>query len=297
MNTHYEPSGNIDLARTAIGILIAMVLIIPVSFLYNAIISVIPILYLAVVAPIGYGLLLGLIVRLVLHFGKFRSRQKGFAVAIFLGLAANYTQWMAYLDFVYVQDVKLYFSSYLATLFGGIGIVDSLRIVGGINEYGTWSLGMSSQTPVNGWLLTVIWILEFAVILIYPLVTIRSRRIQPFSEEQNKFYNQYTLENIFKAFYTPGKAEAALKQNPLDYLKSIDLATNYPGSRVEVFQLPNEAYAFISISRVTVRSGADQKGKETVVPIVDRFRISNADAKQILAEYVNAKDRLTIFSD
>ena len=79
----------------------------------------------------------------------------------------------------------------------------------------------------------------------------------------------------------------------MEYLKSIDLATNYPGARVEVFQLPNESYAYISISRVRI----DQKKNEIATPVVDRFRISNADAKQILAEYVNAKDRLMIFSD
>ncbi len=214
-------------------------------------------------------------------------------MAILLGLAANYTQWMAYLDFIYVQDAKLYFSSYLSTLFGRLGIVESLQIIAQINEYGTWSLGMNSQTPVNGLLLTIIWIVEFVVILVYPVVAIRHRRIQPFSEDQDRFYDQYTLENLFKAFYTPGKAEAAINENPLEYLKSIDLATNYPGARVEVFQLPNESYAYISISRVRI----DQKKNEIATPVVDRFRISNADAKQILAEYVNAKDRLMIFSD
>ncbi|MFT5998428.1 MAG: hypothetical protein ACI81P_000881 [Neolewinella sp.] len=293
MKTHYEPSDNIDVARTAIGAAIAFAIIVGLSFLYNAIISVIPIIYLSVVAPIGYGVLLGLMSRVVIHLGKFRSRKKGVVLALLFGLAANYTQWFAYLDFVYVQDFQVHFASYLNALFGGFGLGEALGGVAEINEYGTWSIGASGENPVNGVLLTIIWVLEFLIILLYPAWTLRKKRSRPFSENQDRFYDQFILENLFQALYTSTKAEHGMAEDPLSYLKGIALTSRYPGSRVEVYFLPDENAAYVSILRTRI----DEKQNEISMPVVNEFRVKSRDAKRILDAFPHAKDGFNVFID
>jgi len=293
MSSHYQLSNNIDPIRTSSCVAIALVVIVGLSFLYNAIISMIPIIYLAVIAPIGYAIVLGLLTRAILHFGKFRSRTKGIALALTLGLVANYTQWMAYLDFTYIQDFQVNFNSYIDTLFGGLGPGEAARIIADINEYGTWTIGASSATPVNGLFLAGIWLVEFLILLLYPAWTIRNNRSKPFSENQDRFYDQFELENLFQAIYTPNKAEPALADDPLAYLKLKEMHARFPGSRVEVYYLADESDAYISI----LRARMDEKKNEIRVPVVKEFRISNREAKRILDEFSHQKDRLNIFTD
>ncbi len=292
MNTHYTPSENIDTSRTIIAVVIALALVICLSFVYNAIVSFIPIVYLCVLAPIGYAIVLGLLTRAVVHFGKFRSQKKGIALAVLFGLAANYTQWYAYLDYIWLNDFNLSFGSYLGSLFGGLGWGDALRAVGVSNTYGSWSIG-TSGTPVNGIILTLVWVVEFLVLLLYPVWTLRNNRSAPFSEEQDRFYDQFVLDNLFQGIYTPSKAEAGLVEDPLVYLQSIELNARHPGSRVEVYYLPNESNAYLSMLRTRV----DEKNNEIAVPIVREFRISNRDAKRILDGFDHTKDLLNIFGD
>lgn len=292
MTTHYTSSENIDTSRTAIGVVAALALIIGLSFVYNAFVSFIPIVYLCIIAPVGYAIVLGLLTRAVVHFGKFRSRNKGIGLAVLFGLAANYTQWYAYLDYAWLHDFELSFGSYLASLFGGLGWGEAGRAVTEFSSYGSWSIGTSGY-PVSGIVLILVWAIEFLLILLYPVWTLRNNRSAPFSEEQDQFYDQFVLDNLFQGIYTPSKAETGLAEDPMAYLQSIELNARHPGSRVEVYYLPTESNAYLSVLRTRV----DEKNNEIAVPIVREFRISNRDAKRILDGFDHTKDPLNIFGD
>ena len=289
--THYEPSGKIDPAMTVISVLVAMAIVTGLSFLYVFFTEVIPIIYLAILILIGYGLTLGYLTKMVMFFGKFRSKPAAYGVALLLSVWAIITSWLAFISYLSL-DYASSFSDYL-TWFPELLYPSNLAtIIGEVNEYGTWGVGVGSSgnNTVSGFLLTLVWIAEIATLIAMPLISVRAKSLPPFSEEEDAFFDEFILKNDFQGIISGGKASELLVERPLDYLASIEVSSRFPISRVVVYTLPRSSVAYVSILKVRV----NHKQQEEVHPVVEHLRVPGAVAREILGKYEAKKDPIGV---
>ncbi len=283
--THYTPSGKVDTVRAIGAFLVAAAVVVVLSFAYNAINSWMPFIYLSALICLGYGIGVGILTRMVMSFGKFRNKTLGLAVAVALGLLAVYTAWMAYLAHV-SSDMGHSFTYYLSWLAYGLEFKETFAFIGEINSVGLWTIG--SGGSVSGIFLGVVWAIEAIIILGVAPFMVFSTTLPPFSESQDKFFDEVTLNNNFQSLLSGVEATSGLKDNALTYLKSIELSNGYPYSRVSVFTLPRDSEAYISVNRIRV----DEKNNEVSVPVVEHLRISGMDAREVLDAYKGDKDKI-----
>lgn len=282
---NYIPSEKIDLARTAFATLVAIVLISLLSHVYIILESFIPLVYVNALLVVGYGIAVSLITKLVMYFGKFRSKSKGVLLAVFLGFVALYTSWVAYLAYLY-NDFIPNFNEYLSLL-ADVNTPANLIFTGKeLLEFGTFSL--MGGIPITGFLLVVVWMAELAGLLIYPVWIIFNKHLPPYSEEQDAYYDQHVLDDMFRTVYTEGKAVAGLKADPVQYLKESAGVSRYPCSRIIVYTLPHERTAYVSLHNVSL----DTKGNEEEKPLVKALEISKQSASAILDNFASQVDKV-----
>ncbi|MTB51133.1 hypothetical protein [Lewinella sp. W8] len=285
---YYEASNRVDPLRTGVGILVAIVVIVGISYLYNALNAILPLLYACILVCLGYGILIALLAKGVVHFGKVRGKQIALGLTLLLGLVASFTQWVAFVTYIFSEEGRdlssylnaiPYFTSHPGDLMEGIGL---------INEGGTWTIGTSGMN-VAGMPLAGIWLAELALLTAYPVWQVHQKVFSPYSEDQGKRYPRYVLTDNFKSIYTPGNAVAGFSERPVEYLKSIHLPGAYPISRVFIYYLAGEKDSYLSLYRIRL----DEKGKEAASPIIEHLRISSREAKAILDAFPHEQDNLS----
>lgn len=290
---YYIESGKVDLPRTIICALVGIALLIGLSWIYNILNNFIPIIYANVIITVGYGLAIGMLVRACTYFGRVRNKMVVIGGAVLFGLIANYTQWMDFVTYLF-NELQNDFSLYLSLLFGGLSPIELFEAIGEINQYGTWGLGFSGDNTVNGFPLTIVWIIEFAIILGIPVLQAFGQKVYPFSEEHNQYFDRYLLKQRFRALHSVNPILESLTTDPATFLEGLGEGTAYLYSIVEVYYLPNSQYSYLDISKITVQTGESSKEKTTLM--VDNLKIETAKAKQILERFENKKDQVGFYA-
>ncbi len=194
---YYTPAAAAPPQGVLIFLLVAVVAGMVGGLIYAGITWYIPLIYINALVAVGYGMFLGKAFDYGLRFGKIRGTkyQKGLAfVGALIGWYCAWGYWMGFA--METGPFSMIFSP------GDVKVMAEL-----VNMMGIWSLGDSGD-PVNGTMLTVIWTIEFLIIV--GLATYTANEDRPFSEAGNNWAKEHKMS-----------PRIAL-QNPQQFVKDLE---------------------------------------------------------------------------
>ncbi|MFT3829251.1 MAG: hypothetical protein QM691_06030 [Opitutaceae bacterium] len=212
----YSHSGKFGLHALLLVPLTGAALGWPLGLAYAYLIKWIPFVYLNVLLTLGYGLVLGVAVGWVLKRCRVRNQPVAAALAVVVGLAANYFQWSGHVHALLDG----------APLLSPPGVIRS--VMGFLYEHGSWSLRHGGN--VTGWFLGGVWIAEALTILV--VVTFLGTapvRDEPYCEKNGCWLDEQTKYETLAAF-TDAQQLAVLKAG--DIAPVIDARSREAGSPV-----------------------------------------------------------------
>ena len=157
----YQPVGKSNSLNIMLALLLGAALAVVLGWIYN-LTFLIPVIYFNFLLTIGFGLVIAVLVQILAKFFKIRERKTRIYLFIALGIIGYYSHWVAYVLYIVSESIPgtsdfLHYWIYPQNIMG---------IIGEINKYGTWSFSFLRDAPVNGLTLTVIWLMEVAIIFV-----------------------------------------------------------------------------------------------------------------------------------
>ncbi|MCL2808245.1 MAG: hypothetical protein FWD27_08885 [Coriobacteriia bacterium] len=187
---YYKPSGKVSPLFIVLFIASAAIAIPILSVAYIYAIYYIPFIYLNFLLTGLCGLGMGFVIMMCTRLGKARSRALVIVLTILAMLLLKYAQWCVYIPLVYSDAYQVVAVSFAERLQIALELFFQpymvLMSAVEINEFGVWGIG--SLDVVNGIALLVVWILEFAIMLICALLISSSKTVLPFSENAGAWY-------------------------------------------------------------------------------------------------------------
>ena len=200
MSNYYKPSGKFSPLSFVYLLLVCAVVLPILAAIYAYAIWYIPFVYLNFLVTAGFGFVIAIAVgQIVIKIGKVRNYGLAIFFALIASLVAYYLQWIVWADLaintgevignkkigVAVSNVQfdqlLYLLANPSELFGLIGL---------INEEGTWGFKGSVVTDT---FLTIIWVIEFLIIVIIAVIGSVARSKEPFNETLDEWFKEEEL--------------------------------------------------------------------------------------------------------
>lgn len=291
MNTdlYYQESGTVDKPRLLAGILVLLAVVAVLGYCYGLLMSFIPLIYFNVLIAIGFGMVLGMAVRLIDRFSNSRNIKTNYLLAGIAIVAAVLFTWSYFLNDVVSESMPSFGGYLLGPLNALLSPVETFKLIGLINQIGTWGL---SEFPVTGIFLAVVWIAEILIIGFLTFSTAIDKFVAPFSEKENKWFPKYTIDNDFESVPAPATIEPALVEDPLKALESLAPGTGWRHSKVHLFYLPEADHQYLSIERVYIEDqGKGSKNREAVI---NNFRLTGAQATAIMERFNTTKEKVDV---
>jgi hypothetical protein len=286
-NQFYQESKSIQ----GVGLIIALGLSLAFTFItayiYAILVAVNPIVYFTVIVCVGYGMALGLFTRLTTRIAKNRNKKIQYLVALFVGLTAFYLQWTVYIVYAF-EMVAPSPSEYLQNFPFILNPSFIWDVMVEINSVGLWGIG---EVPLNGFALTIIWILEFILIVALPLIAVYKTKVYPFSESLNKWFPKYTLNQMFEQVRGTSKLQEKLNEDVVQTIKNLASGRANQFSRIHLFYLKGDDHAYLSIEKIRI----NEKGNEVGYLILNNYTLDNKTGAEILSNFPNKRERISIF--
>lgn len=283
MSVFYQESERISKPMLLLSFLLLFVISFFMAYAYLAATLFIPV-FLNPFLTIGFGLALGLFNSGVFRITKNRSKNSRYSIAIASGLFALFFQWNVALCVAYTGHMPS-FSLYFQSL-NWINLpTDYFQSLADINETGWWKIG---KIPINGFALTVVWILEAIIILAIPIAFVYKHAVYPFSEKENRWYPKYTLLRDFESIPVGGRLLNDLKNGVLEAIASLEKGSATRHTKIHIYFLPEEDFQYLTFERVN-ENGGGINGRKHIV--LNNFKIDTATAKAILNTYANNREK------
>lgn len=284
----YQESVKTNLLGLIISIFIHLLGAFFLGYFYNALIIKIPLVYLNFLITFGLGLLLGYIIRITVRLSHNRNKRNQIIQAIVLGLLVNYFQWIAYLLFAYNDELPK-FSEYAGHIFWIFHPSSFFELMAEVNKIGLWSIfGIN----LNGFILTLIWLVEALLIIGGPVFSVITTKIYPYSELLMKWYSKYTLLDEFASIYGETTLMKNLQTDCLKTIKELGKGTANRYSKIHLFYLPGEEHNYLTFEKINIESRG--KARKTSKIILNNFRVDKDTANKILEQYGNKRERIEI---
>ncbi len=253
-----------------------------ISILYGILIATIPVIYFNFFITLGFGIVIGYSVRILSKILKVVNRRISIRAALVSGLAAYYFQWVVYILFfvegsdffeAYFINPTLVFKPWLVA-----------QIIVDVHAVGDWAIG---SIVINGWPLTIIWIIELVIIILIPSMMVKSQPISPFSVITNSWYKKFTLHKDFESIALKEAFTQSLITHPVELLKTLRNGSVNYFSRVTIFYHEGDEVQYISVQNIR----RDKTGKkEMPTDVIHLLEIQSDYAKQLMAVYHAKKD-------
>jgi hypothetical protein len=157
MNAHCHPfyshSGRFGLHGPVLALAAGAVAAWPLGLAYAYLIKWIPFIYLNFLITAGYGIAFGILASWLLKVAKVRNRPIALLSATGVGLLAWYGNWNGCVHSL-AQSAPWFLTPR-----------QILRVMGVLYDQGSWGIGFSSQTPVTGVPLAMVWLVEGGIIV------------------------------------------------------------------------------------------------------------------------------------
>lgn len=290
MNTtvlFYQEPENINLKALMQALVLNLFISIVLGYTYTMLITSIPIVYFLLVINIGLGVLLSFIVRLVAKFTHNRNKKNRLILALSTSLMVSYFQWVAYVLYASFGQMSSfsYYISNLLLIFSPK--VFFLRIME-INATGLWS---AFGLQFRGNALTLVWFFETLLIIVIPIIYIWKTKVFPYSENFEKWYPKYTLDENFKYIVGSKELLTILQKDVVNSIGLLGFGAANRFSKVHLFYLENEQSQYINIESITL----DKEGNKDSETLIENFKIDNKTAKAILATFEHKKEKIEVF--
>ncbi|MBG8553390.1 hypothetical protein [Hymenobacter guriensis] len=279
---YYQPSGRFTVSGILGLLLVGAVAAVPLAFVYVYAVWYIPFIYINFALTLGFGLVLGYVLRTVTKAGKLRNP----ALVGWLGLAvalwAWYVQWCVYLTLLagagetesLGSRASFTHTTFDATVFLSLVLSPGtvLGALPSIATEGTWSIfGLT----ISGIFLYLIWLAEFLIIVLMTWNMPRSQAEVPFSELSNEWAEKLTLPRPAAPFSDAVATKLALEAadwNHLELHTSEDELA--PFGRLHVYRAPSDPdCCFLSLENVTMETDKKGKPSEKTADVLEYLRV------------------------
>ncbi|QCX37087.1 hypothetical protein FF125_01025 [Aureibaculum algae] len=277
----YKANNQSNPTSAILGFLFIFLISVFLGWLYN-LTYLIPIIYFNVVITIALGFAVAFSVQIAGKIFKITTRARRHYLTIFSLITVYYSHWIAFILFTTTGSIPNA-SEFISYFFYPNNF---FLIIGEINTYGTWSFG-TMEAPVNGLILTAIWLIE-AIIIFF--IAIRYTLLfpeNPYSEKFNKWYPKLTLDYDFNSFYSEDKIITNLKEQGIDIISNAEKGLAYKHSKISIFFLKNEENQYLSIDNIFIE--VRNKSKKTITPMLSPIKITNTDAQQLITKFGTKK--------
>jgi hypothetical protein len=285
----YQPSGKIDPIRQSLLYLICIGIALVMGYFYTIAICFIPIIYFNVLITVGFGILLGVVCRLFARFSHNRNRRSQIYQAIFVGIIANYFQWTAYCLFFIDNEIPS-FGHYISNLDWILFSGDFSFFIGELNRFGAWTI---FGGVINGTTLTVVWIVEFLLIALLPMIGVLQTKVYPYSELFNKWYEKYTLKKDFHPVSMSTKMISDLNLNPIETIELLNKGLAFRHCKIHLFYLKGEKNQYLTFENIYYEGSGSKTDKKGDI-VINNFLISDEVAKQILEKFPTVRERIEV---
>lgn len=288
MSPYYQPSNKMpvagSLALLAGGVVAALLL----AVVYIYAVWYIPFVYVNFFLCLGFGLLLGAVLALLVRLGKLRSPAAAGGLALLVALVAVYLEWGVYLTLLLNSestgtgadaDTSTSFS---ASLLADILVHPSAMWLAmqKINETGTWSL--KGATP-SGVFLGIIWIVEALIIVGGTYWLARSQATEPFSEISNEWTTEETMAHPLTFAQDATTTRTALENGQFQQLTPhINGEAEAPFARLRLHSAPNDPNCrYLTLENVTTTVDKKGKASQSTATVVQHLAISPATFNEL----------------
>ena len=284
--SYYKPSGKAPVSGLVILLLVGIAAAFALSFPYVLAVHYIPFIYVNFFVTLGYGFGLAMAMITANHFGKIRSSGKASLVALIVGLAACWFQWVYYLSLLpsgegqFINDFYRQLIAHPDTVF---------RFMGELSEQGTWGIGKIGRSPtdaVSGIPLIFVWVVEAIIIVGIPVLVGGSSALKPFSELLGRWANEEKLPLPAPFVDDVDAAKAALESGNFSIFLDASPVVEPQLSELTLHVVDGDPdCCYLSVTNVTIK--LDKKGKEEreTTDIIEYLRISLAVWNKIRAKY------------
>lgn len=283
MSPYYKPSNKMPvpgiMALLAGGIVAALIL----ALVYIYAVWYIPFVYINFFICLGFGLVLGAVLAVLVRLGKLRSPGAVGALALLVGLVAVYLEWGVYLALLFNSETTGVgkeadtTTSFSASLFLDIIAHPAAMwlAIQKINETGTWTL--KGATP-SGVFLAVIWVIEAVMILGATYLMAKAQATEPFSETSNEWAAEETLAHPLTFAQDAAATRTALETGQFHHLTPhTGTAAEDPFARLKLHSAPNDHNCrYLTLENVTTTIDKKGKASQSATTVVQHLAISPA---------------------
>ena len=268
MNENYHPfykhSGKFGVHGPMLAMLAAVVAGYPLGIIYAYLVKWIPFIYLNLFITVGYGLAFGFMTAPILRYSKVRNTLVALLTGGLVGVCASYLSWNGYLHAMAKEPPVL------------ITLGQLSRLMKYLYENGSWGIGFSSNSPVTGIVLVIVWLVEAGFIIgMSTLLAYGAVANTPFSERDECWLNEEKKIDKLDAFVLPDQIAAFQAGNiaPLEQARPrVPAAGSF--SRLTLRHSSKcEEFCTLSIENVSVAPDKDGKQVETTQPIMTNLLV------------------------
>ncbi len=289
MSNYYAPSGKFSNLSILYFILAALIAFPILGLIYSYCIWYIPFVYINFFITAGFGFALGwLISFLVINLGKVRNTSMATLFGALGGLIAIYFHWAVWVDLVInvssgsesdmiaTSNIKIFEVFSLAQ---NPGVLFSL--IKEINGFGTWGIVGGA---VSGTFLTLIWLVEFIIIMAISTLLPMGAARKPFSETDDSWFEEQQLAP-FIFIDAKEKLIADIEEADVEAFQAIGLSEN-PDQNHSIFTLydSKEGISYLTIENNTGKINDDGKVEFESDQIVEFIALSHELREALLAK-------------
>jgi hypothetical protein len=287
---YYKPSGKVN-GISILYLLLAICIAIPIlDFAYTYAILYIPLIYLNFLCVAGVAFALGFIASFVIGLGKVRNVLVAVIFGLLIGIAGVYVSWIIWIAHHFEVDYMRLVSNVDGLFFNAIGFA---------NEQGTWGIGRSGGM-VNGFMLTIVWIIELGAMIGFPVFFAYSKACEPFIENDDS-WAEVTPIGPFEFVNNKEELKRQLETKNYDLVINMPAATNETGASHSIFNLyhaENRAQAkefYLSISNMQEGTDKDGNLKFDEATLISYIHLPKDIGRQLLARINKQSTEETTF--
>lgn len=282
---YYQESNQINKPKLAIAYVFCFLVAIVAAYVYMIITVMLPLVYIGCVMPVIFGIGLSFVVRFVTRMTHNRNRKSRYVLAGTMALFLTYFQWVIFL--LYAYELRLpSFRTYLTNIGLPFYMDGTWAFIVEINKVGMWEV---FGEVISGSFLTVIWILEFVVLMGTLLIYTVSVRAYPYAEDKEQWYKKYTLDDDYKVVGALKLVED-LNQDAYKTIKELGYGQGYRHAKIHLYYLERSSYHYLDVETVMI----SREAKNEVDLLIEALRIDNRTAKSLLDNFEHKRERIEI---
>jgi hypothetical protein len=292
---YYSPSGKMP----PMGILILLFFILfafpLISIAYTFISWFIPYIYIKFFITVGFGLAMSFIINFGVKVGKIRNPQIVKWMVIIGAILAIYIHWSLYCSLLINAGESHEYGSlrhgynFTETTFNKnlfLGLLSSpsivFELISSLYKSGTFSIfGFAPK----GFLLAFFWLTELLIILGIPYL-ISEQASEPFSEKNNSWMKNETLDKKSNYILDIDKTKSELENNDFNFILNPDFKENliYKYSTLKIYSSEGDQNQYLTLINNIM---TEEKGKESIKEdfVVQKLFISKPTLQDIKEIY------------